>query len=108
MFTVQVQLHTAEDYGLRHQFELLGSKGYLRCDSNPWLPGNNSRLVIAEYEQPERVIDVSADGDGFLYLVRNVIDAIEQGQLQLNHPAANLKDSAQITVLLSQWYETKN
>ncbi|MBY6185226.1 Gfo/Idh/MocA family oxidoreductase [Marinobacter hydrocarbonoclasticus] len=105
---LHVQLHSAEDYGLRHQFELLGSKGYLRCASNPWLPGQSNQLVMAQYEQPEQTIEVSAEGDAFLYQVRHVLDAITQGHAELPHPAAGLDDSARIMALLSQWHETVN
>ncbi|MBW3138875.1 Gfo/Idh/MocA family oxidoreductase [Ferrimonas balearica] len=103
---LHVQLHTAEDYGLKHQFELLGSKGYLRCASNPWLPGTSNQLVVAEYEQPERIIEVPADGDAFLYQVRHIIDAIQAGEKQLPYPVAGWQDSAAIMALLCQWHDT--
>lgn len=102
---VVAQLHTAEDYGLKHQFELLGSKGYLRCDSNPWLPAANNRFVVAEYEQPERVVEVDAQGDAFLYQVRHVIDALEGGEIELCYPAANRDDSMAIMKMLCHWHE---
>lgn len=102
---IAVQLHTAEDYGLKHQFELLGSKGYLRCDSNPWLPTESNRLVVAEFEQPEQTIEVKADGDAFLYQVRHVLDAIAAGKSELARPAANVEDSKQIMALLCQWHD---
>ncbi|WP_298441836.1 Gfo/Idh/MocA family oxidoreductase [uncultured Ferrimonas sp.] len=102
---VTAQLHSAEDYGLTHQFELLGSKGYLRCHSNPWLPGESNQLLLAEYEQPEQIIEVTADGDGFLYQVRHVIDALRRGEKQLARPSATVDDSRQVMALLMQWHQ---
>ncbi|CAM3746164.1 Gfo/Idh/MocA family protein [Parendozoicomonas haliclonae] len=100
---VMLQLHTAEDYGLDHGFTILGTTGILRCISNPWLPGADNILHLTPYEQPTEEIRVTADGDAFLYQVRNVTDAIRAGQLELERPAARHQDSRQIMSLLTQW-----
>ncbi|WP_299793279.1 Gfo/Idh/MocA family oxidoreductase [uncultured Shewanella sp.] len=98
------QLHTAEDYGLHAGFTVLGSKGSLVLASNPWLPeSEGNRLVITEYEQHEETVTVSAEGNGFLYQVRLVLEAIEQGRNSLQRPAATAKDSHQIMQLLTDW-----
>jgi len=100
------QLHTAEDYGLHADFTVLGSKGSLVLASNPWLPeSEGNRLVISEYEQQEETVTVSAEGNGFLYQVRAVREAIELGRDSLQRPAATSKDSHQIMKLLTDWEE---
>ena len=98
------QLHTAEDYGLHAGFTVLGSKGSIELASNPWLPeAEGNRLVVTEYEQQSETVSVSADGNGFLYQVRLVREAIELGRGSLQRPAATAKDSRQIMKILTDW-----
>jgi predicted dehydrogenase len=101
--TVQCQLHTAEDYGLHSHFTVLGTKGSLHMDTNPWLPGTDNRLSVTQYEQTSEVIEVNATGNGFYYQVQHIRQAIEQKQLTLSRPAARPQDSAAIMQLLTQW-----
>ncbi|MGF1760890.1 Gfo/Idh/MocA family oxidoreductase [Photobacterium sagamiensis] len=101
---ISCQLHTAEDYGLHAGFTVLGSKGSLELVSNPWLPeGEKNQLVITEYEQQSETVTVPADGNGFLYQVRLIRNALEQGQNFLQRPAATPKDSRQIMKILTDW-----
>jgi predicted dehydrogenase len=98
------QLHTAEDYGLHAEFTVLGSKGSLQLVSNPWLPeAEGNQLMITTYEQQGETITVPAQGNGFLYQVRLIREALENGQLSLQRPAATPKDSRQIMKLLTDW-----
>ncbi|WP_445947195.1 Gfo/Idh/MocA family protein [Shewanella sp.] len=101
--TVQCQLHTAEDYGLHSRFNVLGTKGSLNMDTNPWLPENHNRLSVTQFEQASEVIDVSATGNGFYYQVQQIRQAIEQKQLSLMRPAVRPQDSYTIMKLLTQW-----
>lgn len=98
------QLHTAEDYGLHAEFTVLGSKGSLQLLSNPWLPeAEGNQLIITTYEQQGETISVPAQGNGFLYQVKLIREAVEKGQLALQRPAATPKDSRQIMKLLTDW-----
>ncbi|MFM2590302.1 Gfo/Idh/MocA family protein [Vibrio sp. TBV020] len=97
------QIHTAEDYGLKHQFTILGSKGSISFVTNPWLPAEDNKLVIEVYETSTEEVVVPAQGDGFFYQVRNVRQAIESGAKQLERPSATPKDSWQIMKLLTDW-----
>ncbi|RTR39953.1 Gfo/Idh/MocA family oxidoreductase [Shewanella canadensis] len=98
------QLHTAEDYGLHADFTILGSKGSLVLVSNPWLAeATGNQLVITQYEQQGKAISVPADGNGFLYQVRLIREAIEQGSASLQRPAATPEDSRQIMKILTDW-----
>jgi hypothetical protein len=101
--TVQCQLHTAEDYGLHSHFTVLGTKGSLNMDTNPWLPENHNRLSVTQFEQASEVIDVNATGNGFYYQVQQIRQAIEQKQLSLMRPAVRPQDSHAIMKLLTQW-----
>lgn len=97
------QLHTAEDYGLSHSFKILGSKGSIQLETNPWLPSSENSLSVEVYETSKQVIDVPAKGDGFYYQVRQIRQAIESGQKQLSRPSATAQDSLAIMRLLTQW-----
>ena len=100
---VQVQLHCAEDYGMRSSLQILGDKGYLIFDSNPWLPQTTNQLRYALYEQAETEVDVTADGDAFYYQVQHIIDEVNAQKTELDHPCATLTDSVNIMDLLVQW-----
>ena len=102
---IQVQLHCAEDYGLKHYFRILGSKGFVEMDSNPWLPEQTNSIRYGIYEQQEQSLTVEAKGDAFLYQVANIIDAIQVGNKELPFPAASLQDSKAIMSWLSEWHD---
>ncbi|WP_019614983.1 Gfo/Idh/MocA family protein [Psychromonas ossibalaenae] len=98
------QLHTAEDYGLHAGFTVLGSTGSLEIISNPWLPGaEGNQFVISRYEQQGETVTVTADGNGFLYQVRLIREALEKEQKCLQRPAASPQDSRQIMKILTDW-----
>ncbi|MCW8328955.1 Gfo/Idh/MocA family oxidoreductase [Photobacterium sp. SDRW27] len=100
---ITCQLHTAENYGLHAAFTVLGSKASLQLVTNPWLPEEKNQLVITEYEKPGTPVTVTADGNGFLYQVRAVREALENGEKILKRPAATPEDSRQIMALLTDW-----
>eukprot|EP01134_Creolimax_fragrantissima_P006041 CFRG6041T1 len=102
---VVCQLHTAEDYGLHALFTVLGSKGSLVTKSNPWLPESkgNAFIVVSEYEKEGETVNVSADGNGFLYQVRAVREALEKGEKYLQRPAVTPSDSREIMQFLVDW-----
>ena len=101
---ITCQLNTAENYGLHAAFTILGSEGSLVLNSNPWLPdAKGNSFAITKYEQESEVISVEADGNGFLYQVRLIREALEQGHKNLQWPAATPQDSEQIMKLLTDW-----
>ena len=83
------QIHTAEDHGLKHGFTILGSKGCITLDTNPWLPTEENRFTVEIYETSKREVKVEAQGDGFHYQVRNIRQAVEQGNKELAAPNGN-------------------
>lgn len=97
------QVHTAEEYGLKHSFRILGSKGCIELNTNPWLPTQQNEYTVEIYETSQQVKSIKAEGDGFHYQVRNIRRAIESGALELKRPSATTKDSYQIMKLLTDW-----
>ncbi|MEZ8929283.1 MULTISPECIES: Gfo/Idh/MocA family protein [Vibrio] len=97
------QIHTAEDHGLKHGFTILGSKGCITLDTNPWLPSEDNTFTVEIYETSTREVKVEAQGDGFHYQVRNIRQAVEQGDTQLVAPMATHQDSRVIMKLLTDW-----
>lgn len=98
-------VHTSEEYGLKHHFTVLGSKGSITMASNPWLPTLNNHLSVEIYEASKRDISVLAQGDAFFYQVRQVREAVESGQKELISPCATWQDSYNIMQLLTEWNE---
>ncbi|WP_295893412.1 Gfo/Idh/MocA family oxidoreductase [uncultured Vibrio sp.] len=96
-------VHTAEDHGLKHQFTILGSKGCITMDSNPWLPTQENHFSVEIYETSTRKVSVPAEGDAFFYQVRQVRQAVEAGQTELVSPCATWQDSHNIMQLLTEW-----
>ncbi|MFM2600505.1 Gfo/Idh/MocA family protein [Vibrio fortis] len=97
------QIHTAEDHGLKHGFTILGSKGCITLDTNPWLPTEENRFTVEVYETSKREVKVEAQGDGFHYQVRNIRQAVEQGSKELAAPMATHQNSRVIMKLLTDW-----
>ena len=97
------QIHTAEDHGLKHGFTILGSKGCIKLDTNPWLPTEENSFTVEIYETSTREVKVAAQGDGFHYQVRNIRQAVERGDTQLAAPMATHQDSRVIMKLLTDW-----
>ncbi len=103
---VCLRVHTAENYGLHHGFTLLGSNGFVRLVTNPWLPeGENNVIEFGEYEQTVKQLVVRGEGDGFYYQVKHVIDSVQGGSLALPAPSASLDDSIHIMALLCDWHD---
>ena len=69
----------------------------------PWLPEAGNQLLLTEYGQPGRTIEVAAEGNGFFYQVRQVRESLEEGRLTLARPAARPVDSLEIMTLLTRW-----
>jgi predicted dehydrogenase len=103
---INVQIHTAEDYGLKHSFTVLGSKGCLTFNSNPWLPGETNEFEVETYEKSKETIGVEASGDAFYYQVRAVRDAVERGYKSLKTPKVTPESSEDIMRLLTDWEST--
>lgn len=100
---VDEDFHTAEGHGLKHGFTILGSKGCITLDTNPWLPPEDNSFTVEIYETFTREVKVEAQGDGFHYQVRNIRQAVERGDTQLTSPMATHQDSRVIMKLLTDW-----
>jgi len=101
---INVQIHTAEHYGLKHGFTLLGSKGCITLLTNPWLPTpDNNAFDIEIYEQPTQKIEVTSAGDAFYHQVREIRQAVESNKKILGSPMVSPNHSINIMQLLTDW-----
>jgi len=98
------QLHCAEDYGMFWAFSVAGSRARMEIVSNPWLPeAQGNQIRVLPYEGEAQVYDLTADGDAFHYQVRQVWQALQNGERALARPAVRPQDSRQIMQLLTEW-----
>lgn len=100
---VTARLHTAETYGMFSDFIIVGDKGSLRFDTNPWLPEKNNQMILTLFEKEPQTIEVPADGDAFYYQVKNIRESLAGGKTTLGRPAARLQDSVEIMKILTSW-----
>ncbi|MFT7584901.1 MAG: putative dehydrogenase [Cellvibrionaceae bacterium] len=100
---VTARLHTAETYGMFSDFVIVGEKGSLRFDSNPWLPEKSNKMTLTLFDEEPEPIRVTAEGDAFFYQVKHIREAILQGHKTLNRPAPRLQDSFEIMQILTRW-----
>ena len=100
---ISLQIHTAEDYGLKHGFTVLGSKGCLTFNSNPWLPTVKNEFEVEIYETSKETITVEASGDAFDYQVKAIREAVERGAKSLDAPKVTPESSEDIMKLLTDW-----
>lgn len=100
---VTARMHTAETYGMLSDFLIVGDKGSLRFDTNPWLPEKSNSMTITPFDGESTKIDVPAAGDAFFYQIKAIRDAIKQGKTDLVRPAPRLQDSIEIMQILTRW-----
>ncbi len=100
---VLATVHTAETYGMFSDFVIVGDKGSLRFDTNPWLPTASNQMTFTPFEGTEEQVNVTAEGDAFYYQVRKIREAIETGQKALERPAPSIQDSVEIMQILTRW-----
>lgn len=100
---INLQIHTAEDYGLKHGFSVLGTIGCITLDSNPWLPSERNTLTLEQYETSSKTITIDADGDAFYYQVRAIREAVENGYNSLRLPKPTPVLSRDVMQLLTDW-----
>lgn len=101
---VTLLLHTAENYGMKADFKVLGTKGYLELDTNPWLPDNENRFSCAEYETNTKSINVCANGDGFNFQVEMVHKALQSHEIETQFPSPTHTFSHNLMALLTDWH----
>lgn len=75
---------TADDISMHASFEIIGTEGNLRFDTNPWLPEQrNNRFIIHQYKTGEAAeVNVTADLSLYAYQIDTVSCHILQGAKQ--------------------------
>ena len=97
-------LHTAETYGMAHDFRIVGDRGCLHFVTNPWLP-KAGRNVFAwrpfDGGTEERVVETSQDA--FFHQVRAVEQNIAAARIQAERPLPTWRDSQEVMAVLTRW-----
>lgn len=97
-------LHTAETYGMAHQFSVQGSKGVLTFLSNPWLPAAFGNLFEWRgYDGSSERFSVDTGLDAFDHQVRLVEACVSSGRLEAERPSPRLQDSEALMNFLTVW-----
>ncbi|MFK7805574.1 MAG: Gfo/Idh/MocA family protein [Anaerolineae bacterium] len=100
---ITARIHTAETYGMLADFIIVGDKGSLRFDTNPWLPEKSNSITFTPFDREPEQIKVPAEGDAFFYQVKSIREALEQRKTELARPAPRLQDSVEIMQILTRW-----
>lgn len=97
---------TADDIKMAWQFDVYGTKGFLKVVTNPWLPnGDNNRIhIYLNHETAASKINVTAEKSLYTYQ----IDAINMQIMNNgtdNFNKISLLDSLGNTVVLEKWLQ---
>lgn len=100
---------TADDIEMYWQFEVYGTKGHLKVETNPWLPNceNNKIVIYLNNEPTPKEVNVSAEKSLYTYQIDSINTQIWHGDVrQFNE--ASLLDSLGNTVVLETWLKQVN
>ena len=101
---VTARIHTAETYGMFSDFVIVGEKGSLRFESNPWLPTKEANVVtLTLFSEESEQIEVNAAGDAFFYQIKHIREMVEAGKIVIERPLPQLQDSVEIMTILTRW-----
>ena len=101
---VLATLHSTDEYGMSHDFVVMGDRAVLRFETNPWLPapGRNVLSVTPYDGEAERIV-VDEDHDAFVHQVQLVERCVAAGLTEAPRPSPRLDDSLAIMSLLTEW-----
>lgn len=101
---VIANLWSTDDYGMSHDFVVMGERAVLRFETNPWLPAAGLNvLTVTPYDgDPERVV-VDDDHDAFFHQVELVERCVAAGLTEAPRPSPRLDDSLALMALLTEW-----
>ncbi len=107
---VTARIHTSETYGdIFSDFSIIGEKGILRYQSNPWLPESSDNVIeLKLFEQQPEPVEVTAESDAFFYQVKNIREAIKQEKQHYPRPLPRIQDSEEIMMILSKWEQASH
>lgn len=97
---------TADDIKMTWQFDVYGTKGFLKVTTNPWLPNcdNNKILVYLNNEITPLEISVDAEKSLYTYQIDVAGKNIMSGNIS-KHDGISLLDSMGNTFVLETWLQ---
>jgi predicted dehydrogenase len=100
----QAMITVADDLEMYSQFEIVGTKGRLHVLTNPWLPGNENKILISRdgVSMPEE-ITVNADKTLFSYQIDVVGKGILEGKTSAHSPGISWEDTLGNMSVLTEW-----
>lgn len=101
---VLASLWSTDDYGMSHDFVVMGEHGVLRFETNPWLPVAGRNVVtVTPYDGEADEIVVDDEHDAFAHQIRLVERCVAEGVTEAQRPSPRLDDSLAIMRLLTEW-----
>ncbi|MBO6505099.1 MAG: Gfo/Idh/MocA family oxidoreductase [Kordiimonadaceae bacterium] len=101
---VLATLHSSDTHGMSHGFTMMGSKGSLSFQTNPWLPVAGDNILLWQpYESEAKTIVVNDPHDAFYHQVKLVERCIAEGCTEATRPSPRHADSLAIMKLLTDW-----
>ncbi|APF02970.1 TPA: Gfo/Idh/MocA family oxidoreductase [Legionella pneumophila] len=100
---------TADDIEMHWQFEVYGTKGYLKTGTNPWLPDSegNKIFIYLNNELTPKEINVNAEKSLYTYQIDFINEQILNGDSkQFNK--TSLLDSTGNAIVLETWLKQIN
>lgn len=97
---------TADDIKMAWQFDVYGTKGLLRVDTNPWLPNCDNNKVYIYLNGETNPVEISVNAEKSLYTYQ-----IDLANLQImnkgmdNFNEKTLLDSLGNTIVLEKWLQ---
>lgn len=102
---VLATIQSSDTIGKDFSFVVQGSEKYLRFGTNPWLPQEDSYLVVGTYGKGETKYDSQSPRDAFQWQVAKVEECLAAGLKQAPRPSPRWEDSLAIMGLLTEWEE---
>lgn len=95
---------SSDDYGMSHDFVVLGERAVLRFETNPWLPvAGPNVLTVTPYDGESEEIVVHAEHDAFFHQIKLIENGVAAGLTEAKRPSPRLDDSLAIMQLLTEW-----
>lgn len=96
---------TADDIKMTSQFEVHGTNGYLKMLTNPWMPGDENKIVIYLHHHSNSIeINISADKPLYTYQI-DVMNAKILKSENAELEGVTLSDSLGNTIVLETWLQ---
>jgi predicted dehydrogenase len=108
---VLATIQSTDNFGNDSDFAIVGDRGTLRFDTNPWLPEAGENVLtwtpfVDDGSSPatERIV-INDEHDAFYHQIKLVERCVADGLLEAPRPSPNLDDSRQIMAMLTEWEE---